>query len=458
MVFQQFLTGVVIRCTGLSSPIPDPADRIRESERLRRRVARRILPFVFLLYVIGYLDRTNVSFVRFPMSEELGFSEAVYGVGSGVFFLGYFLLQIPGALIVERWGARRWVGSILITWGAVTALFAFVHTPGQFYAGRFLLGVAQAGFFPGVVVYLTQWFRHSDRSRAMAGFMVAAPVSLAIGGPLSALILQIQWLQLSSWRWVFILQGLPAVLFGAVTFWYLTDSPRVAHWLHTSERQGIQEALDLETQQRTSSGAWWQALRDPNVIVLCLAYGLINIAGYGYIFWLPSTVRTTLNLTAGAADAASCLPWAMAVVVMLFAGHSSDRTGRPKLHACIPLLCGGLFFALSTVPGQPAWLVFAWVCFTGATGSFGWMPGFWTLPTSISAGSARAASVGLINSVGNLGGFVGSAVIGYLRTRFDPNHALVLIVSLSWLTAALLTSLVKSPAKAAHVDARSGKG
>ncbi len=436
----------MIRCTGLPTPTPSPAQRAIESERLRRLVARRILPFVFILYVIAYLDRTNISFVRFPMSEELGFSETVYGVGSGVFFLGYFLLQIPGALIVERWGARRWVGSILITWGAVTALFAFVRTPEQFYAGRFLLGVAQAGFFPGVVVYLTKWFRQSDRSRAMAGFMVAAPVSLGIGGPLSALILEFQWPELSSWRWVFILQGLPAVLLGVLSFWYLTDSPRAAHWLQAPERRTVQDALDLETRHHTSSGkTWWRVLRDPNVIVLCLAYGLINIAGYGYIFWLPSSVRTTLHLNAGAADAASCLPWALAVIVMLYAGRSSDRTGRPKLHACIPLICGGLFFALSTVPGQSAGLAFAWLCLTGATGSFGWMPGFWTLPTSISAGPARAASVGLINSVGNLGGFVGPAVIGYLRTRFDPTYALVLIVSVSWLSAALLTSLVKSP-------------
>ncbi len=163
---------------------------ISESERLRRKVARRVLPFLFLLYVVAYLDRTSVSFVRVPMSEELGFSEAVYGLGSGIFFLGYFLLQIPGALIVERFGARRWIGWILITWGVVTVFFAFVRTPGQFYTGRFLLGVAQAGFFPGVVVYLSRWFRQSDRSRAMAGFLMAAPVSLAIGGPLSALILQ----------------------------------------------------------------------------------------------------------------------------------------------------------------------------------------------------------------------------------------------------------------------------
>ncbi len=238
--------------------MPSPVDRVRESERLRRSVALRILPFVFILYVVAYLDRTNVSFVRFPMSEELGFSEAVYGVGSGVFFLGYFLLQVPGALIVERWGARRWVGSILIVWGLVTALFAFVHSPGQFYTGRFFLGVAQAGFFPGVVVFLTQWFRQSDRSRAMAGFMVAAPVSLAIGGPLSALILQVHWLELSNWRWVFILQGLPAVLFGAITFRYLTDSPRVAHWLEPQERQTIQDALDRESRYQASSGhGWW---------------------------------------------------------------------------------------------------------------------------------------------------------------------------------------------------------
>ena len=436
----------MIRCTGLPSPTPSDANREPENERLRRKVARRILPFVFILYVIAYLDRTNISFVRVPISEELGFSEAVYGIGSGVFFLGYFLLQIPGALIVERWGARRWVGSILVTWGIVTALFAFIHSPTEFYAGRLLLGIAQAGFFPGVVVYLTQWFRHGDRSRAMAGFMVAAPVSLALGGPLSALMLQISSPPFSNWRWVFILQGLPAVLLGVIAFWYLTDSPRVAHWLEGTERLAVQEALDLEAgRQSSSSHTWWSALRNPQVIVLCVAYGLINIAGYGYIFWLPTTLRSTLQLSAGAADAASCLPWALAVFVMLFAGRSSDRTGRPRLHACVPLVCGGLFFALSSLAGQPPWLAFAWLCLTGSTGSFGWMPGFWMLPTSLSAGPARAASVGLINAIGNLGGFVGPAIIGYLRTRFEPNHALVLVVSLSWLMAALLIGLVKHP-------------
>ena len=204
---------------------------INQSERLRRKVAQRILPFLFILYVTAYLDRTSVSFVRLPMSEELAFSEGIYGLGSGIFFLGYFLLQIPGALIVERFGARRWIASILIIWGLVTALFAAVQTPVQFYSGRFLLGVAQAGFFPGVVVYLTKWFPEGDRSRALAGFLVAAPVSLAIGGPLSALILQMHVFQISGWRWVFILQGMPAVLLGVFTFWYLTDSPLKARWL-----------------------------------------------------------------------------------------------------------------------------------------------------------------------------------------------------------------------------------
>lgn len=428
--------------------MPSPVDFAKESERLRRSIARRILPFVFLLYVIAYLDRTNISFVRFPMSEELGFSEGVYGVGSGIFFLGYFLLQVPGALIVERWGARRWIGSILITWGLVTALFAFVRTPQQFYVGRFLLGAAQAGFFPGVIVYLSRWFRQGDRSRAMAGFMAGAPVSLAIGGPLSALILQIQWSHMSSWRWVFILQGLPAVVFGAVTFWYLTDSPSDALWLPGPQRRIIQDALDLETRQEVSSSErWWHVLRNPNVIVLCVAYGLINIAGYGYIFWLPSTIRTALHLTAGAADAASGVPWALAVIVMWLAGCSSDRTGQAKLHTWTILLSGGVFFALSAAPGQPSWLVFAWVCLAGAGGVFGWMPAFWTLPTSIPAGPTRAASVGLINSIGNLGGFAGPAVIGYLRIRFEPTHVLVLTVSLSWIAAALLTCLVKDPSK-----------
>jgi len=419
-------------------PIPkrDSLDR----ELLRRKVARRVLPFLFILYVVAYLDRANIAFARVPMTRQLGFSDAVYGLGAGTFFLGYFLLEIPGALIVERWGARRWICRILVTWGIVTVLFAFIKTPGQFYAGRFLLGVAEAGFFPGVIVYLTHWFRESDRSRALAGFMIAAPVALVLGAPVSALTLHLNWLGVVGWRWIFILQGLPAILLGIVTLWYLTDSPRDAHWLDAAERESIQEALDLENKRSGANEKWWSTLGQRDVLLLCSAHAFANIAGYGFIFWLPGTIKTAMRLSAGKADAISALPFACAVASIWLLGHSSDRTGKPKLHACAPMFCGAVFFALSAVPGQPAAVVLGWLCLTAAC-VFGWLPGFWTLPTGLFTGPSRAASVGLINSVGNLGGFIGPALIGYLLTTGSP-RALVFLVSLSYCAAGGLTACV----------------
>lgn len=415
---------------------------LADRELLRRKIARRILPFLFILYVIAYLDRANVAFARVPMTGALGFSDAVYGFGAGIFFLGYFLLEIPGALIVERWGARRWICRILVTWGIVTVLFAFIRTPGQFYTGRFLLGVAEAGFFPGVIVYLTHWFRESDRSRALAGFLIAAPVALVVGAPISALTLHLDWLGIGGWRWIFILQGLPAIFLGIVTLWYLPDSPREARWLDAAERESIQDALDLENKRSGPSEKWWRTLRQRDLLLLCAAHAFANVAGYGFIFWLPSTIKAAMRLSAGKADAISALPFACAAVSIWLLGQSSDRTGKPKLHACIPMFCAGLFFILSAVPGQPVAVVLGWLCLTAAC-VFGWNPGFWTLPTGLFTGPARAASVGLINSVGNLGGFIGPALIGYLLTATGNPRALVFLVSLSYCAAAGLTACVR---------------
>src|SRR5262249_18913947 len=205
----------------------------------RRKVALRILPFVFVLYIVNYLDRANIAFAKLSMSEELGFSEEVFGTGAGIFFFGYLALEIPGALIVERWSARRWFARILISWGLCTALVGAVQSATQFYGARFLLGLAEAGFFPGIIVYLTHWFAPRDRARAMAGLILAIPIAMGLGSPISGFLLNLHWLQVEGWRWVFILEGVPAVVLGFVTLFYLTDRPREAHWLEPEEREWI---------------------------------------------------------------------------------------------------------------------------------------------------------------------------------------------------------------------------
>src|ERR1051325_3082738 len=222
------------------------------ASRARRRIIRRTVPYLFLLYIIAFLDRVNVGYAKLGMLPDLNFSEAVYGFGAGVFFFGYFLFEIPGSIIVEKWSARKWIARIMISWGILAILMGFIHTKGEFYTVRFLLGAAEAGFFPGLIVYLGHWFRYEDRAKAVAMFMTAIPVSNIIGSPISGLLLDINWLNLAGWRWLFILEGLPAIIFGVVTIYYLTDRPHQAKWLAEDEREWIVGELEKEHQMKAA--------------------------------------------------------------------------------------------------------------------------------------------------------------------------------------------------------------
>src|SRR3989475_2076448 len=250
-----------------SQPISSSRADSEVAQRARRRIAKRLLPFLFLLYVIAFIDRMNVGAAALQMPHDLGFSEGVIGFGAGIFFFGYFLLEIPGALIVERWGARRWIARIMITWGMITVLMAFIHTERQFYLVRFFVGAAEAGFFPGVIVYLTHWFRYQDRAKAVAVFYAANPISYIIGSPLAGLLLGISWLGLRGWRWLFIIEGIPAIVFGVITVFYLTDWPRQACWLREDERDWLTTQLEREKQakQKVRSYTIWQALSQRDV-------------------------------------------------------------------------------------------------------------------------------------------------------------------------------------------------
>src|SRR5262245_14403453 len=285
------------------------------ANRTRRKIFRRIVPFLFVLYIIAYLDRANVAFAKLPMSADLGFSEAVFGLGAGIFYAGYILLEIPGALIVERWSAKIWLARIMITWGLCTVFVGFVHTANQFYITRSLLGIAEGGFFPGVVVYLAHWFAKEDRSKAMAGFTMAAPASLVIGAPVSALILQVDWFNLAGWRWMFILEGLPAVVFGVIIVFFLTDHPRQAKWLEPDERDWIASRLDNEKQALRYTGhlTVMQGLRQRNVLFLGLACGFANLSMFAYLLWLPTTIRNASGLSVTLSTICSALPFALAM-------------------------------------------------------------------------------------------------------------------------------------------------
>jgi len=414
------------------------------TDRARQKIARRILPFVFILYIISYLDRANVAFAKLSMTAELGFSEAVFGFGAGIFFIGYLFLEIPGALIVERWSARRWIARILISWGICATLMGFIKTPSHFYAARFLLGLAEAGFFPGIIVYLTHWFTGRDRARAMAGFIIGVPVSLMFGAPISSLFLRLHWFGLSGWRWVFILEGAPAVIFGIITWFYLTDHPRDATWLQPDEREWIANELEEERRRKRMIGhvSVWQGLRQRNVLFLALALCLANVEGYAFVFWLPTTIHRVSGLSVISSTMWSALPFIVGLIAMVVSGRRSDRAGERRLHAAIPLMLAATFFTLSAVPGQSFPMVLTWLCLTTACG-YSFPAPFWVLPTLTLGESAAAASIGLINLIGNLGGFIGPSAVGYVLARTHSYPLGMMILALGAMLGGLVLLAVR---------------
>jgi ACS family tartrate transporter-like MFS transporter len=412
--------------------------------RARRRIAWRLLPFLFVLYFIAYLDRVNVGYAGLEMSANLGFTDRVFGLGAGIFFAGYFLFEIPGALIVERWSARRWIARILITWGLVTTLVALIHTPRQFYGARFLLGAAEAGFFPGIIVYLTHWFRHEDRARAGALFMTAIPVANVLGSPLAGWLLGVRWFGLPGWRWLFILEGIPAVLLGITTLFYLTDWPRQAHWLPAKEQEWITVELQREKEAKAAAaGAWTirRALGNREVILLALIYFLALVGLYGFNFWFPTILKRATGLPNLTVTLLAALPYLLGVVAMLWNGWHSDRTSERRWHTAVILALCGVFMALSVGLRENLWTSLGLLVLAGAC-TTAFMPSFWALPTAMLSESAAAASIGLINSIGNVGGFVGPYAVGYLRTFTGSfNSSLLFLIAALFLSAVLILTL-----------------
>jgi ACS family tartrate transporter-like MFS transporter len=411
-------------------------------EQARRRITRRILPYLFVVYIVAYLDRVNLSYAALEMNKDLSFGPEVYGFGAGIFFAGYFLLEIPGAILVERWSARVWIARIMISWGMVAVLTGFVHTATQFYWIRFLLGAAEAGFFPGIVVYLSHWFRDADRAKALALFAAAQPISNMIGAPLSGLLLGIHWLGLPGWRWLFILEGIPAVILGVVTLAYLTDWPHQARWLPEAERQWITTELEKEKRARQQAHhGGWRALGQPRLVLLTVGYFFMVTSVYGFTFWMPTIVKKLSGFSNLSVALLSALPYCVGLGAMLFVGWSSDRTQERRWHTAFPMILAGTGLALAVV-FQDVPLLMISMFSLAAAGMYGYFPAFWSLPSGFLTGTVAAASIGLINSIGNLGGFAGPYIVGYLNRIAHSFSAGVIYLSLSAVVAASLVLLV----------------
>ena len=410
---------------------PHAKTTVSALDRARQKAYWRLLPLLFFCYVIAYVDRVNVSIAKLTMTRDLpGFDNAVIGLGAGLFFLGYFLLEIPGTLIVEKWSARKWICRIMITWGIMAALTAFVKTPSQFYVVRFLLGLAEAGFFPGVIVYLTHWFPNRDRARALACFVVATPVAQILSPKISNALLKIgtdetvngvtvhhpELFGLEGWQCVYIFWGIPAVVLGVIVFFLLKDWPRDAGWLASEEKESLQRELEREKeQQRARRMTVLEALRHPKVLLLALAYFCIVTGSYGVEFFLPSILQQWYSLEFDAITWLVILPPIVALAGQLFVGWNSDRTKERHFHVVVPIALGALALALAPLTQGHLFLTIA--CFMLAFAGFkAYMPAFWSLPSLFLTEAAAAGSIGLINSIGNLGGFLGPYVLGKVQT------------------------------------------
>ena len=405
--------------------------------RATRRIAYRLLPFVFLIYVVNYIDRVNISFANLRMSADLGFSDRVYGLGVGIFYISYVFFEIPGALIAESWSARKWVARIMVSWGAISILTAFVQSARQFYAIRFFLGVAEASFFPSMIVYLTHWFRQAERGRAIACLYAAVPTASLVGAPIAGWLLGVQWPLLAGWRWLFILEGAPAIILGIVTVFYLADRPAQARWLPPDERDWIVNELELELQakKKIQNHTILQAFYDRRVLVLIAVVFLGLCGSLGNIYWIPTFVKRLSHSSDLAVTSLLLIPALIGIAGMLINGWHSDKSRERRWHTALPLLIAGVMYGLLILAGHNFHVAIA--CLLLGSGFFyAFLPVFWSMPTMILSESAAAATFGLINSLGQVGGFAGPYLIGFLNDRTHSLSASFGFISLTYILAA----------------------
>jgi ACS family tartrate transporter-like MFS transporter len=385
-------------------------------ESALRKVRWRLIPFLFLLYIVAYLDRVNVGFAAIDMNLDLGFSAAVYGFGSGIFFLSYTLLEVPSNLMLARFGARVWIARIMLTWGVLSSSMIFVNSEATFYVLRFLLGAAEAGFFPGVILYLTQWFPQRERARAVGLFMTATAMAGVIGAPISSALLRLDGLWgLQGWQWLFLVEGIPAVLLVPLVLFYMTERPADAKWLTAPEREWLAgEMLREQVESSHHIVTLRGALATPTLWIAALPYFCIVIAFYGISFWLPQLVQSMSSLGSATIVLLTAIPYISATVGLVVVGSLSDRARERRWHVAVPCLIGATGFVLTVLaPATPA--VALTTLSIAAFGIWGTLGPFWAIPTALLRGTAAAGGIALVNSIGNVGGFVGPYLMGWIR-------------------------------------------
>jgi MFS transporter, ACS family, tartrate transporter len=427
----------------------------------RRTIAKvswRLLPLVALAYCIAYIDRSNISFAALTMNKDLGFSAYIYGWGAGIFFFGYFLFEIPSNLILEKIGARIWIARIMITWGIISALTAFVTGPTSFLIIRFLLGAAEAGFFPGMILYFTYWFPSEYRGRVISTLFVAQPVANAVASIVSAAILGMDGiLGFKGWQWIFILEALPAVLLGLVIFKVMTDKPAHAEWLAEDERNWLQARIDSENRQVENAGrlTLMRALGDPRVVALSLIYLMSVTANYGIVFFMPQIIKG-IGLSNMMTGVASSVPYIIGTIGLIAWGWSSDRNQERRWHLIVASTLGALGLAFAAWSGASWWALLGMSAAT--TGIYGSRAAFWPMPSLFLTGTAAAGAIALINATGNLGGYFGPFIVGWIKDATNSFQAGLYFLAACSLMAAIIAFFAAraagDPAAMARASAR----
>jgi D-galactonate transporter len=403
-----------------------------------RAISWRLIPFLVLAYFLAYLDRVNLGFAALTMNAELNFSPTVFAWGAGIFFIGYFIFEVPSNIALEKFGASRWIARIMVSWGIISALMAIVSGPWSFYTLRFLLGVAEAGFFPGIILYLTYWFPAEYRARFLAAFAIAVPVSTVIGAPISGMLLGLDGVMgLKGWQWLFIIEGIPSVILGVVTWFYLTDKPEKAEWLTPDQKMWLSDKLEGERLAKESAHGMTlrQALSSPKVLMLSVIYFGFVGALYGMQFWLPQIVKAFgfTNLQTGFVTA---IPYLFGSIAMVLWAQHSDKTRERVWHVGLPLLLTAVALALSGISTNPTLTMVALT--VAAIGVFCTFALFWTLPTAWLSGTAAAGAIALINSIGNLAGFGGPYLIGWVKELTGSTSTGLLVLAAMPLVAGIL--------------------
>jgi ACS family tartrate transporter-like MFS transporter len=429
--------------SGYSSTALPTAD----GQRILARVRRRFIPFAFLCYVVAYIDRVNVGFVATDLERDLGLSAAAYGLAAGLFFLGYCLFEVPSNLILERVGARRWIARIMIGWGLVSMATMFVWSGASFMAARVILGIAEAGLFPGMLLFFTYWFPASERARTGALFMMAAPVSVIIGAPVSQALLSLNGVMgMRGWQWLFLVEGLPAVLVGLLALVVLTDRPEDARWLSNADREWLERTMAEDRARRQAAGhtSIRQGLANPQLWLLCAVFFLNSIVNYGMFLWLPKLLEDVTGAQGLRLSVIIAVPFIAALAAMVIVGHASDRSGERTRYVAGCALVTGLGLVIAVSFQHSTWLlVLGFAVSQMALRSLAGV--FWAIPPAILGGAAAAAGLAVINSVGNLGGFVGPTLIGALHDMTGGYSGSLLVLTGVLVVEAMLVLRARVP-------------